>query len=179
MIYVAKSGVREKDFLSLLEKSRKLLVGAIVKTAPSALDFEALVHEKMSASASGTDFEGSIERAGPHAFPDIIAKKFFGVEVKTTTQDHWVSTGNSVMESLRVESVKRIYIMFGKFGGKPDIKYRLYQECLPEVSVTHSPRYKIDMELPEGESIFDKMGTPYDELREVKNDTIGKIKSYY
>jgi len=126
----------------------------------------------------GTFFEGTIKLTDAHAFPDIVANGYFGVEVKMTTGNHWISTGNSVLESLRIEDVERIYIMFGKFGGTLDIRYRLYQECLPEVSVTHSPRYRINMELPIGKSIFDKIGIDYDTLR--KNDnTIQKIKEYY
>lgn len=107
-----------------------------------------------------------------------MASGYFGVEVKMTVKDHWRSTGNSILESLREKNVEKIFIMFGKIGGEPDVKYRLYQECLPEVSVTHSPRYRIDMNLPEGESIFDKIGIPYNELR-TSGDTIQQIKSYY
>lgn len=74
--------------------------------------------------------------------------------------------------------MERIYIVFGKFGGKLDIRYRLYQECLPEISVTHSPRYRINMDLPLGKSIFDKIGVDYDTLRKDEN-SIQKIKDYY
>ena len=140
--------------------------------------FENLVYEKMSESAKGTRFRGLVEKMGKHAFPDIVANKYFGVEVKMTEKDHWFSTGNSILESSRVEDIKRIYIMFGKFGGKLDIRYRLYQECLPEISVTHSPRYRINMDLPSGESIFDKIGIDYDVLRKDPN-SIQKIKNYY
>lgn len=148
MIYVKKTNADEKDFIALLEK------------------------------AKGTIFEGTIRQTGTHAFPDIVANKYFGVEVKMTTNDHWTSTGNSVLESSRIEDVERIYIMFGKLGGKMDVRYRLYQECLPEVSVTHSPRYRINMELRIGKSIFDKIGVDYDALRKDPN-TIQKIKNYY
>ncbi|MEX1002657.1 MAG: hypothetical protein WDZ35_11125, partial [Crocinitomicaceae bacterium] len=65
-----------------------------------------------------------------------------------------------------------------KLGGQADVRYRLYQECLPEISVTHSPRYKINMNLPVGNSIFDKMGVDYDTLRK-SEDTVQQIKLYY
>ena len=81
-----------------------------------------------------------------------------------------------LLESLRVEDIERIYIVFGKFGGKFDVRYRLYQECLPEISVTHSPRYKINMELALGHSIFDKIGIEYDVLRK-DPDSLKKIKN--
>jgi hypothetical protein len=179
MIYVAKPNTKEKDFLSLLKKSRELILDFMKdEKSISPTYFESVVFEQMSVAAKGTDFEGTVKQTGSHAFPDIVANKYFGVEVKMTLSDHWSSTGNSVLESSRIEDVERIYIMFGKFGGKFDIRYRLYQECLPEISVTHSPRYRINMDLPAGKSIFDKIGIDYDTLRKDQN-AIKKIKDYY
>jgi hypothetical protein len=179
MIFLEKSGVREEDFLVLLEKSRLLLIDFVRdRKNISPLDFETIVYEQMCEAAKATDFEGKVRQTGAHAFPDIVVNKFYGVEVKMTTGDHWTSTGNSVLESSRIEDVERIYIMFGKFGGKFDVRYRLYQECLPDVSVTHSPRYRINMDLPSGKSVFDKMGIEYDVLRKDPNP-IRKIKEYY
>lgn len=179
MIYVEKPDAKEKDFIALLAKSRELLLDFLRgKKNVSATYFETIVFERMCEAAKGTNFEGSVRQTSVHAFPDIIANRYFGVEVKMTLSDHWTSTGNSVLESSRIEDVERIYIMFGKFGGKFDIRYRLYQECLPEISVTHSPRYRINMDLPVGKSIFDKIGIDYDTLRRDKNP-IGKIKDYY
>ena len=179
MIYVAKPNAREKDFITLLEKSRELLLDFFVgKKIISSGYFERTVFEQMCEAANGTIFEGTIKQTGKNDLPDIIANKYFGVEVKMTIGDHWTSNGNSILESTRIEDVERIYIMFGKFGGKLDIRYRLYQECLPEVSVTHSPRYRINMNLPLGKSIFDKIGVDYDTLRNDSNP-IQKIKDYY
>jgi hypothetical protein len=180
MIYAEKQNPDEYSFIGLLECTRQSLVEClkIVTSMPSSLEFEALVCQLMTDNAVGTEFENTIRQTGVAAFPDIIANGYYGVEVKTTTKDHWRSTGNSVLESLRETCVKRIYIVFGKLGGIPDVKYRLYQECLPEISVTHSPRYRVDMDLPAGESIFDKMGLSYDELRS-SDDTIQQIKLYY
>lgn len=179
MIYVAKPNVKEKDFIKLLEKSKNLLLKyQISKNKISPNYFETIVFKRTSEAAKGTIFEGKVKQTGTHDFPDIIASKYFGIEVKMTLSDHWTSTGNSVLESSRIENVERIYIMFGKFGGKFDVRYRLYQECLPEISVTHSPRYRINMALPLGKSIFDKIGIDYDTLRR-DADTIKKIKKYY
>lgn len=179
MIYIAKQNAKEKDFIDLLEKSRKLmLVFLSGKKNVSSTYFETIVFEQMCEAAKDTPFKGTIRQTGTYAFPDIIANKYFGVEVKMTANDHWTSTGNSVLESSRIEDVERIYIVFGKLGGKVDIRYRLYQECLPEVSVTHSPRYRINMDLPIGKSIFDKIGVDYDTLRKDAN-SIQKIKDYY
>lgn len=179
MIYSEKKNAVEENFIELLEKSKIFLVALLKKDKNiSPLDFEGLVCEKMQEASIGTEFEGTIKQTGVHAFPDIVANGYFGVEVKITIKDQWTSTGNSVLETSRIEEVERIFIMFGKLGGQPDVRYRLYQECLPEISVTHSPRYKINMDLQSGKSIFDKMGINYDELR-TSGDTIQQIKLYY
>ena len=179
MIYIAKLNAEEKDFINLLEKSRKLTLNFLNgKKNISPTYFETIVFERMCKAAEGTSFDGTVKQTGIFAFPDIIANKYFGVEVKMTTNDHWTSTGNSVLESSRIENVERIYIVFGKLGGKLGIRYRLYQECLPEVSVTHSPRYRINMDLPIGKTIFDKIGVDYDTLRKSDN-TINTVKNYY
>jgi len=180
MIYIKKHGVEEKDFVALLEATKQSLLKDLRKDKKSISfsSFETLVYEHMVKKAAGTGFDGTVEQTSTYAFPDIVANKFFGVEVKHTIKDHWSSTGNSVLESNRIEEVERIYMLFGKFGGTVDIRYRLYQDCLVEVSVTHSPRYRIDMALANGKSIFDKIGVDYDTLRRQKN-SINTIKDYY
>lgn len=75
---------------------------------------EPYVRDIMKEMAINTPFEGSIELIGGQKFPDIIAKKYYGVEVKTTKQNHWKTTGNSVLESTRVGDVKRIFLLFCK-----------------------------------------------------------------
>jgi hypothetical protein len=137
-----------------------------------------MVFEQMCLAAKNTRFDGSIVQTGKQTFPDIVANKYYGIEVKITAEDKWVSTGNSVAEGTRVKDIERIYMLFGKLGGYPDIKYRRYQDCLSDVGVTHSPRYKIDMSLAQGSSIFDKLGIKYDILRKEANP-IKTIKSYY
>ena len=47
----------------------------------------------MSELAVGTPFEDSIELIGGQKFPDIIAKKFYGIEVKTTVHGCFFQTG--------------------------------------------------------------------------------------
>jgi hypothetical protein len=139
---------------------------------------EPYVKDILSDLAVGSQFENSIELIGGQKFPDIIANKFFGVEVKTTTKNHWKTTGNSILESTRVDDVERIFMLFGKLGKPIEFKYRAYEECLSEVVVTHSPRYLIDMNLEEGKTIFDKINTSYDTLRQNKNP-INPITDYY
>ncbi len=132
----------------------------------------------MTELAVNTVFENSIKVIGGQKFPDIVANKFYGVEVKTTTQNHWKTTGNSVLESTRVKDVKRIFMLFAKLASPIEFKCRPYEECLSEVVVTHSPRYLIDMNLPIGKTIFDKMDTSYDTLRK-KDNPLGYVVDFY
>jgi len=144
----------------------------------TAIDFENDVFDSLCEVAKGTDFDKTIHLISGHKFPDIVVSDFYGVEVKTTKQNYWKSTGNSVLESTRVDNVERIYIFFAKLTDPLGFKYRLYQDCLYDIAVTHSPRYLIDMELGEGESIFNKIGLSYDELR-TQDNPIKSIVSYY
>lgn len=183
MVVSVNSEPNKVEFQALLESTINELNNRAKK---SPLDIEKLrgnklepyAYDIMKDLANGTPFENSIELIGGQKFPDIIAKKYYGIEVKTTTQNHWKSTGNSVLESTRIEDVERIYMLFGKLRKPIEFRYRAYEECLSEVVVTHSPRYLIDMNLNKGETIFDKIKTPYDTLR-TKQNPIKPIIDYY
>lgn len=127
-----------------------------------------------------TEFdENEVKLIAGHKFPDIVAEKYYGVEVKSTMYDQWKSTGSSIVESTRIETVESVYLLFGKLGGSPvEFKCRPYKDVMYDIAVTHSPRYLIDMDLPKGETIFDKLKCDYDVFR---NDpgAIKKIKAYY
>lgn len=141
-------------------------------------NLEPFVKDVMTEIAVGTPFENSIELIGGQKFPDIVAKKYYGIEVKTTTQNHWKTTGNSVLESTRVNDVERIFMLFAKLASPIEFRCRPYEEVLSEVVVTHSPRYLIDMNLEQGRTIFDKIKMPYDTLRK-KENPIKPIVNYY
>lgn len=183
MIISERTDKNKGEFEELLSKSYNIIDNA-AKSDPtyfiqrSATEFEEDIFDSLCEAAKGTDFDKTVYLISGHKFPDIVVKEYYGVEVKTTKQDYWKSTGNSVLESTRVENVDRIYIFFAKLTDPIGFKYRLYQECLYDIAVTHSPRYLIDMELNLGESIFDKIGVAYDELRAQENP-IKPIISYY
>ncbi len=141
-------------------------------------NLEPYVRDIMTDLAVGTPFENSIELIGGQKFPDIVAKKYYGIEVKTTTQNHWKTTGNSVLESTRIDDVERIFMLFAKLASPIEFRCRPYEEVLSEVVVTHSPRYLIDMNLEQGKTIFDKIKMPYDTLRK-KENPIRPIVDYY
>jgi len=139
---------------------------------------EDVVADIMTDKAKGTPFENSIELISGQRFPDIIANNFYGVEIKTTKQNHWTTTGNSVMEGTRVPGIERIFMLFGKMVSPIEFKCRPYEDCLADVVVTHSPRYLINMDLPRGKTIFDKLNIPYDSLRR-KQNPVKPIIDYY
>jgi hypothetical protein len=173
----------KKEFVDLLDSTIQELNNH-AKIWPNKVQqlkgykLEPYVKDIMSDLALGSPFENSIELIGGQKFPDIVAKKYYGVEVKTTTQNHWKTTGNSVLESTRIEDVERVFMLFGKLGKPIEFRYRAYEECLSEVVVTHSPRYLIDMNLNSGHTIFDKIKISYDDLRSRKNP-IKPITDYY
>ena len=181
MILVNKENITESTFTSLLEVTKSEIIKQYSKNVPKVINgnvFETAVYNQMLISANNTHFHGHIEQTGTYSFPDIVARKLYGVEVKMTKEDKWISTGNSVLESTRIPSVETIYMFFGKFGKAFDVKYRKYQECLYDVGVTHSPRYKIDMDLQDGHSIFDKLNVDYNVFRKEPN-SIKRLKGYY
>jgi len=140
---------------------------------------EDIIKDALCECAIGSPFAGTIEKVSGQKFPDIVAAKYYGVEVKSTKEDHWTSTGSSILETTRISDVERIYMTFGKLGGaQPAFCSKPYEACLYGIAVTHMPRYLINMRLQEGETIFDKMGIPYDELRNMENP-IAPVSEYY
>lgn len=170
MIYTDKLEAEKNEFEDLLNQTLGLIKNSASSNSGyymrrSATEFEVDVKEAMDESSKGTKFEGAIILHSGHAFPDIVANRFYGVEVKTNKKSDWKSIGNSVLESTRVADVDRIYLFFARLTDPIAFKCRLYQECLYNIAVTHSPRYLIDMDLDVGDTIFDKMGIDYDDLR--------------
>jgi len=144
----------------------------------SGIKLEKDVLEYLNKNSSTTSFEDTFEIISGQKFPDIIAKEYYGVEVKTTKSNSWTSTGSSIVESTRVDDIEKIYLLFGKLSNPIEFKVKAYEDCLSDIVVTHSPRYKINMDLDDGETIFDKLEIGYDELRNNEN-SIGIVKDYY
>lgn len=142
-----------------------------------AQKLEPEVKRALDDAAEGTAFAGTIELVSGQKFPDIVVAKRYGIEVKSTKDDKWSMIGGSVAEGTRVEGVETIYILFGKLRKPAEFAARRYEDCLCDIAVTHSPRYKIDMQLM-GNTIFHKMGIPYDEIRKL-NNPIQPVVEYF
>lgn len=146
----------------------------------SAIQVENISVETIKRACDNTPFHADeIKLISGQRFPDIVAEKYYGVEVKTTKANHWMSTGSSIVESTRDLNVEDIYMLFGKLGGDvPEFKCRPYEDVLYDIAVTHSPRYLINMEIDKNETIFSKIGVPYNEFRK-SSDAIDKVRCYY
>lgn len=136
--------------------------------------------EKIRLACSGTPFDANeVKLISGQRFPDIIAEKYYGIEVKMTKKNHWTSIGSSIVESTRDKYVEDIYVLFAKMGGEfPEFLCRPYQDVMYDIVASHSPRYLIDMKLDNGHTIFDKMNVSYDEFR-TDPHSIDKARNYY
>ena len=183
MIVSVNPTPRAQEFQDLMARTDRLLNADAMKrpkyyASRGGSPLEDDVASALVESAKGTPFENSIEKVSGQRFPDIIAAKFYGVEVKSTTANHWTSTGSSILESTRIDGIERIYMTFGKLGDPIEFISKPYERCLSGIAVTHMPRYLIDMNLSQGETIFDKMGVPYEELRKMKNPVAPVVRYY-
>ena len=115
------------------------------------------------------------------AFPDIALGEF-GVEVKFTLNDTWRSIANSVLETQRVEGVKYIYVVFGKMGGVPEVRWGEYEESVVHVRTSHVPRFEVEIadgQTGRRESLFKQMGIAYDDFRKLDmQEKMGYIRAY-
>lgn len=171
------------EFRSLMQRTDMLLNAETIGreayyTSRNGTQLEEDVFDALQRTAKNTVFDGTIQLVSGASFPDIVANRFYGVEVKSTNKNQWKSIGSSILESTRIKDVERIFLTFGKLGKPIAFMSRPYEECLYGISVTHYPRYQIDMELGAGETIFDKMGMPYDELRKLENP-VAPVSRYY
>jgi len=103
----------------------------------------------------------------PYGFPDVVLGEF-GVEVKFTTNDTWRSVANSVFEGFRCKEVKHIYVVFGKMGGKPEVRWGRYEECVMHVRTSHVPRFEV--EIGTTRPLFPKLGITYDQFSALSED---------
>lgn len=120
--------------------------------------------------------------ANAQAFPDIIVDEF-GVEVKVVHSDSWRTISNSVFEGSRDPGVKHIYVLFGKMGGTPEVRWGRYEECVMHVRTSHVPRFEV--EIGTKESLFTKFGisyerfcalSPHEKMTHVRNYARGRLK---
>lgn len=137
-----------KKLLDTVTKNVQKRIAEISNAKINGTDFEKIVFAELL--KAGISEEAIIHSA--QRFPDFIidddAVKV-GIEVKKTDTDKWDVLGGSVYESLR-NSVET-FVLMGKFGGIPEARYRKYEECISGMTVTHSPRFHLKLDIANGE----------------------------
>ena len=114
MIISENSKPKLEEFRELMRNTDLLLnAEAEAKEAyyskRNGTELEVDVFEALNKTARGTKFENTIQLVSGSSFPDIVANKFYGVEVKSTNKNHWHSVGSSILESTRNQDVERIF----------------------------------------------------------------------
>ena len=132
----------ESQFEVLLDDLCALLTSeAKNKIFASSKEFENRVRDVVE--QCGSEFNIIVDyNPHPYAFPDISVGNF-GIEVKFTTKDTWRSVANSVFESFRNQEVFHIYVVFGKMGGIPEVKWQKYEDAVIHVRTSHVPRVEL------------------------------------
>lgn len=157
------------DFERVLDRACDILTENVRTNAdyhsPDAFERHALDMLKVAARACDLTVQPSFHK---HAFPDIRANGY-GVEVKYTKQDTWQAVGNSIFEGMRDPDVDTVYVLFGKIGGIPEVRWARYEECVTHVRVSNSPRFVVELETDRA-SLFEHMGIGYDEFARLADD---------
>lgn len=147
----------------------------------TSAQFENRVREVLSAlTKDDTSFEIDFN-PHPQAFPDISMGEY-GVEVKFTLSDTWRSIANSVLETQRINEVKHIYIVFGKMGGLPEVRWGEYEQSVIHVRTSHVPRFEVELPSDKAtvkEPLFKQMGICYDDFRKLEmQEKMKYIRAY-
>lgn len=128
----------------------------------SAQQFEAFVRNRIGPHLDRIDLRVENPKPHPHVFPDLLLGEF-GIELKHTSGDSWRTVGNSVFEGGRGEGVRHVYVVMGKMGGIPAVRWSRYEDAVIHVRTSHRPRFEI--EIDSERSLFRELGIGYDEFR--------------
>ncbi|MBO4508505.1 MAG: hypothetical protein J5747_07680 [Spirochaetaceae bacterium] len=171
-----------QEFENLLNKCCSQLTSeAQKKSFKTSTQFENRVREVLRDLTADYNIFQIDFNSPPQAFPDIAMGEF-GVEVKFTLNDTWRSIANSVLETQRVEGVKYIYVVFGKMGGIPEVRWGEYEESVVHVRTSHVPRFEVEIaskNTEHRESLFKQIGISYESFRKLEmQDKMKYIRDY-
>jgi hypothetical protein len=152
-------------------------LSTLVAQAPpkNASDFERLIRVTINELGG---FDGRLVNEEPKAqeFPDIPMGTF-GIEVKFTENDTWRSIANSVSEGTRNTGVTEVYVIFGKMGGTPGVRWGRYEDVVMHVRTSHVPRFEIEMGAKE--PLFHKFGISYLDFQKLSmHEKMSHIRTY-
>ena len=67
--------------------------------------------------------------------------------------------------------------MFGKMGGKPEVRWGRYEECVMHVRTSHVPRFEV--QIGAKEPLFKKFGISYEDFSKLTDEEkMGYIRKY-
>lgn len=173
---IGGQSMKQDEFEQILQEACMLLTAEARTTdqhhKPSA--FEKRVRVVMGQLLAGTGHEAAPDI--DQGFPDIVVGRF-GAEVKATESDSWRCIANSVSEGQRALDVDQIYVVYGKFGGTPEVRWADYGRSIMHVRTSHVPRFEI--EIGTEKSLFAQLGTSYEAFRTLSmQDKMPLIRQY-
>ena len=162
--------MQRTDFEQILDRTAKSLTDG-VQTGTLFYDHKAfekgvLDMIRMVAKDCGMTASPTFHK---QAFPDIRVNGF-GVEVKYTNQDTWSAVGNSIFEGMRDPDVCYVYVVMGKIGGKPEVRWGRYEDSISHVRVSHSPRFVLELD-GRRSSLFDHLSVSYGEFSQLDDES--------
>ena len=167
-----------REFESILDRTAELFTHELRSSeryhGPEKFEQGALEMLKVAAADRGVRVSPTWH---PHAFPDVKVNGF-GVEVKFSRKDRWRTVGNSIFEGMRDPTVTEIYVLFGKIGGIPEVRWSRYEECIAHVRVSNSPRFVLDLS-EDHETLFQELSVRYSDFARLSDDAKMKyVRSY-
>lgn len=140
---------------------------------PNAFENRARALLREAAAQKGISVDLS---AHPQIFPDIVVGEF-GIEVKVNAKNSWRSIANSVFEGTRDINAKHVYVLFGKMGGTPAVRWGRYEDSVMHVRTSHVPRFEV--EIGTKKPLFKKLGVSYQEFCDLPPEgKMGLIRQY-
>ena len=80
---------------------------------------------------------------------------------------------------MRDESVNEIYVVFGKGGGEPEVRWSRYQDCVIHVRVSTAPRFVVNMDSDEP-SLFDRFDIAYNDFAGLDDESkMQRVRDYW
>lgn len=142
---------------AIVELNKEAEAGGFAGSA----EFESRAREVLSRLIRAAG--GFPEAASAQDFPDFVYDAW-GVEIKFTKEDKWRTVANSVFEGHRGSDVGSVYVLYGKQGGKPEVRWARYEDCIVHVRTSHRPRFEV--EIGTREPLFNnKISLAYEEFR--------------
>lgn len=162
------------ELIKLCTEKLQTDYGYYMKFTPD--DFEQFVFEISSQLLKRDNVECEIQYTqGSHTFPDIVYSfddgSSYGIEVKSIRSkgEKWTTNGNSILSSTG-RITNETYIVFFKITSKEVlVRGKRYEDSVKDVVVTHSPRYSIDLDIPQEQSFFKESGIEYGTIKKSTN----------